>query len=160
MLIFGVKRLLSLKNCQMRPQNGFLRFSPKIQLFSKKLSNKKIFSVKFLIKKAIFIFGVKWSLTGRPGDTVGRVANQVRAEGGSVPSILTSTFRNIPLPTHFLRQIFFTSSRNKEFDEDCFSYKCMVFNFEVIFEKFRKKQQKFLKKRAGNEILRNFRKIL
>ncbi len=57
MLIFGVKRLLSLKNCQMRFQNSFLRFSLKIQLFSKKLWNKKIFSVKFLIKKGIFIFG-------------------------------------------------------------------------------------------------------
>ncbi len=65
MLIFGVRRLLSLKNCQMRPQNNFLGFSLKIQLFSKKLSNKKIFSVKFLIKKAIFIFGVRWPLTGR-----------------------------------------------------------------------------------------------
>ncbi len=59
MLIFAVKRLLSLKNCQMRSQNIFLRFSLKIQLFSKKLLNKKIFSIKFLIKKAIFIFGVR-----------------------------------------------------------------------------------------------------
>ncbi len=57
MLIFGIRRLLSLKNCQMRPQNSFLRYSLKIQLFSKKLLNKKIFSIKFLIKKAIFIFG-------------------------------------------------------------------------------------------------------
>ncbi len=59
MLIFGVRRFLSIKNCQMRPQNSFLRFSLKIlQLFSKKLSNKKIFNIKFLIKKAIFVFGV------------------------------------------------------------------------------------------------------
>ncbi len=58
MLIFGVRRLHSLKNCQIRPQNSFLRFSLKIQFFSKKLSNKKIFSIKFLMKKAIFIFGV------------------------------------------------------------------------------------------------------
>ncbi len=63
MLIFGVRRLLSLKNCQTRPQNGFLRFSLKIQLFSKKLWNKKISSIKFLIKKAIFNFGVRWPLT-------------------------------------------------------------------------------------------------
>ncbi len=55
MLIFGVR----LKNCQMHPQNSFLQFSLKIQLFSKKLSNKKIFSIKFLRKKAIFIFGVR-----------------------------------------------------------------------------------------------------
>ncbi len=59
MLIFGVRRLLSLKNCQMRSQNSFLRFSLKIQLLSKKLWNKKIFNIKFLIKKAIFIFGVR-----------------------------------------------------------------------------------------------------
>ncbi len=60
MLIFGVKRLLSLKNCQMRPQNSFLLCSSlKIQLVSKKLLNKKIFSIKFLIKKALFIFGVR-----------------------------------------------------------------------------------------------------
>ncbi len=60
MLIFGVRRLLSLKNCQMGPQTSFLQFSLKIQLFSKKLLNKKIFSIKFLIKKAIFNFGVGW----------------------------------------------------------------------------------------------------
>ncbi len=65
MLIFVVRRLLSLQNCQMRPRNSFLRFSLKIQLFSKKLWNKKIFSIKFLIKKAIFIFGVGLPLTGR-----------------------------------------------------------------------------------------------
>ncbi len=59
MLIFDVRSLLSLKNCQMRPQNSFFRFSLKIQLYSKKLLNKKIFSIKFLIKKAIFIFGVR-----------------------------------------------------------------------------------------------------
>ncbi len=52
MSIFGVRRLLSLKNCQMRFKNSFLRFSLKIQ-------NKKIFSIKFLIKTAIFIFGVR-----------------------------------------------------------------------------------------------------
>ncbi len=45
MLIFGARRLLSLKNCQMRPQNSFSRFSQKILLFLKKLSNKKIFSI-------------------------------------------------------------------------------------------------------------------
>ncbi len=59
MLIFGVKCLLSLKICQIHPQNSFLRFSLKIQLFSKKLSNKKIFRIEFLIKKTIFIFGVR-----------------------------------------------------------------------------------------------------
>ncbi len=40
-------------------------------------------------------------------DTVGRVANRVRVEGGEAPSTLTSTFRNIALLTHFLRQRFF-----------------------------------------------------
>ncbi len=57
MLIFEVRHLLSLKNCQMRLQNSFLRFSLKIQLFSKKLLNKKICSINFLIQKAVFIFG-------------------------------------------------------------------------------------------------------
>ncbi len=42
MLIFGVRRLLSLKNCQTRPQNSFSQFSLKILLFSKKLLNKKV----------------------------------------------------------------------------------------------------------------------
>ncbi len=56
MLIFGPKRLLSLKNCQMRPQNNFSRFSLKIQLFSKKLLNEKILKTSFPIKKVIFIF--------------------------------------------------------------------------------------------------------
>ncbi len=49
----------------MRLRNSCLRFSLKIQLFSEKLLNKKIFGIKFLIKKAIFIFGVRWPLTGR-----------------------------------------------------------------------------------------------
>ncbi len=47
MLIFGVRRLLSLKNCPLRPQNSFLRFSLKIQPFSKKLLNKKYSASNF-----------------------------------------------------------------------------------------------------------------
>ncbi len=39
MLIFGVRGLLSLKNCQTRPQNSFSRFSLKTQLFSKNTFN-------------------------------------------------------------------------------------------------------------------------
>ncbi len=35
-LIFGARRLLSLKNCQMLPRNSFSRFSSKILLFFKK----------------------------------------------------------------------------------------------------------------------------
>ncbi len=65
MLIFGARHLLSLKNCQMCSQNSFSQFSQKILLFSKKLSNKKIFSISFLIEKVTFIFGVRWPLTGR-----------------------------------------------------------------------------------------------
>ncbi len=61
---FRAQRCRNLKNCQMRPQNSFLQFSLKIQLFLKKWLNKKIFSIKFLIKKAIFIFCVRWPLTG------------------------------------------------------------------------------------------------
>ncbi len=59
----------------MRPQNSFLLFSLKIQLFSKKLLNKKIFSIKFLIKKAVFIFWCKMTPDRSHSDTVGRVAN-------------------------------------------------------------------------------------
>ncbi len=66
----------------MRPQNSFLRFSLKTQLFSKKLSNKKIFSVKFLIKKGYIHFWCKVTPDRSHSDTVGRVANKVRLEGG------------------------------------------------------------------------------
>ncbi len=76
MLIFGARRLVSLKNYQVRPQNSFSRFILKIQLSSKKLSNKKIFGIKFLIKRVIFIFGVRWILKVAQW-TSGRVANQV-----------------------------------------------------------------------------------
>ncbi len=58
MLIFGAGRLLFLKSRQMCPQNSFLQFSRKILFFSKKLLNKKIFSIRFVMKKVIFIFGV------------------------------------------------------------------------------------------------------
>ncbi len=44
-VIFNTRHHLSLKNCQMRPQNSFSWFSQKILFFSKKLLNKKIFSV-------------------------------------------------------------------------------------------------------------------
>ncbi len=82
MLIFGVRRLLPIKNCQMLPENSFLRFSLKIQLFSKKLSNKKIFSIKFLIKKCYIHFWCKMKPDRSHSDTVGSVANKVRVEGG------------------------------------------------------------------------------
>ncbi len=44
-------------------------------------------------------------------DTAGRVANKVRVKGGEGP--LTSTFRNIALLTHFLRQRFFIYSQHR-----------------------------------------------
>ncbi len=45
-LIFGAGRLLSLKEIvKCTPKTVFLRFSRKVMLFSKKLLNKKIFSV-------------------------------------------------------------------------------------------------------------------
>ncbi len=106
MLIFGVRSLLPLKHCQMCPQNSFLRFSLKIQLFSKKLSNKKVLSIKFLIKKGYIHFWCKMTPDRSHSDTVGHVANKVRVEGANPPSTPTSTFRNIALPTHFLRQRF------------------------------------------------------
>ncbi len=68
----------------MRSQNSFLQFSLKIQLFLKKLLNKKIFSIKFLIKKAIFIFG-KVTPDRSHSDPVGHVANKVRVEGTEAP---------------------------------------------------------------------------
>ncbi len=77
------------KFSQMRPQNSFSQFSQKIRLFSKKLSNKKMFSIKFLIKKVIFIFGVRWSLTVAQWPS-SYVANQV------------FFVLNIALLTHFL----------------------------------------------------------
>ncbi len=85
MLIFGLRRLLSLKSRQIRPQNSFLRFSLKIQLFLKKLLNKKIFSIKFLIKKGYIHFWCKMTPVRSHSDTVGRVANKVRVEGGFAP---------------------------------------------------------------------------
>ncbi len=104
MLIFGVRRL-SLKNCQICPQNIFLRVSLKIQLFSKKLSNNKIFSIKFLIKVAVFIFNVRWPLTGRTVTELDVLQTKY----------LTSTFRNIALLTHVLRQRFFMIFRISNF---------------------------------------------
>ncbi len=54
-----------------------------------------------MIKKVIFIFGVKWSLTGR---TVTQQPCCRQSE--EAPSTLTSMFQNIALPTHFLCQRF------------------------------------------------------
>ncbi len=59
MLIFGVRRLLSLKNCQMHPPKQFFAGFSENTSFFVKIVNKKIFSIKFLIKKAIFIFDVR-----------------------------------------------------------------------------------------------------
>ncbi len=84
MLIFGVRRLLSLKNCQIHlqndcsgqkapklpdasfpsketlgPRNGFLPFFQKIKAFLKKLLNNKIFSSSFVIKKMLCYFLVQ-----------------------------------------------------------------------------------------------------
>ncbi len=53
MLIFGPRCLLSLKNCQVCPQNSFSRFSRKMLLFLKKLSSNKLFSISFLMKNII-----------------------------------------------------------------------------------------------------------
>ncbi len=56
MLIFGVRRLLSLKNCQMRAQNRFLRFSLKIQLFFKKIVEYKNIQHQISDKKRLYSF--------------------------------------------------------------------------------------------------------
>ncbi len=73
MLIFGAIRLLSLKNCQMRPQNSFLRFSLKIQLFSKKLLNKKNIQHQISDKKGYIHFWRKMTPDRSHSDTVERV---------------------------------------------------------------------------------------
>ncbi len=57
MLIFGARGLLSLKICQMCPQNSFSRFSRKI--------NAAFLAPNLWLKKVIFIFGVRWPLIGR-----------------------------------------------------------------------------------------------
>ncbi len=44
------------------PQNSFLQFPQRILIFQKKLFDMKIFSIKFAIKKAILIIGVKLPL--------------------------------------------------------------------------------------------------
>ncbi len=78
MLVFGVRRLLSLKNCQVRPQNSFLRFSLKIQLFSKKLWSKKNIQHQISDKKGYIHFWCKMTPDRSHTDTVGRVANKVK----------------------------------------------------------------------------------
>ncbi len=49
-------------------------------------------------------------------DTVERVANKVRVEGGEPPSTLTSTFRNVAFLAHSLRQTFFFSNFTSEYE--------------------------------------------
>ncbi len=66
-LIFCLRRPLSLKNGQMRPQNSFLQFPQKILLSPKKLFNIKIFSIKFSIKKVTLIFSIRWRLLLKNG---------------------------------------------------------------------------------------------
>ncbi len=74
-------------------------------LFSKRLYNKKVFNIQFLIKRVTFIFGVRRPLTGRI------VTEQPCCLQSDSWRGLTSTFRNIPLLTHFLRRRFLFSSR-------------------------------------------------
>ncbi len=77
MLIFGGGRLRSLKNCQMRTQNSFSRFSQKILLFSKKLLNNS--TSNFWYKKVIFIYRVRRPLSVAQWPS-GHVANRVQVE--------------------------------------------------------------------------------
>ncbi len=65
------------------PKTVFSEFSQKILLFSKKLLNKKIFYVWFVIKKVIFIFDERWTLL---------------------------YLENMPLPMHLLCHKFFYSA--------------------------------------------------
>ncbi len=73
MLIFSVRCPLFLKNCQMGPQNSFLQ----IQLFSKKLLNKKNIQYQISDKKGYIHFWRKMTPDRSHSDTVGRVANKV-----------------------------------------------------------------------------------
>ncbi len=127
MLIFGVRRLLSLKNCQMRRQNSFLRFSMKIQLFSKKLSNKKIFSIKFLIKKAIFIFGIRlpWQVAQWHSWTCYKQSKKP-------PSTLTSMFRNLSSDALPAPEIFFC----KTLHWHGVSIMCTILELERVVQDF------------------------
>ncbi len=61
MLVFGVRRFLSPKKLSnvLPKQFCAVFFENTAFFFPKKLLIKKIFSLKFLIKKAIFIFGVR-----------------------------------------------------------------------------------------------------
>ncbi len=73
-------------------------------------------------------------------DTVGRVANKVRVEEVEAP-FNPSTFRNIALLTHFLRQRFLIF---------CNVLWCCVFTHPLkIFENFQKLQNRYLLKISG-----------
>ncbi len=90
----------SRKLSNVTPKQFFV-VSLKITLFLEKLLNKKIFSIKFPIKKVILIFGVRWLLTGRTV-TKRPCCKQSNGWRGS----LTSKFQNVALLTHLLRQRF------------------------------------------------------
>ncbi len=99
MLIFGARRLLSLKNCQIcLPKIVFQGFFRKYCFFKKKFLNKKYSAYNLWLKKVIFIIGVRWPLAGR---TVTQWPCCKQSKG------FTSTFWNIALLAHFLRQRFF-----------------------------------------------------
>ncbi len=106
-LIFAT-RLLSPKSRQMCTENSFSRFSRKVLFFSKILLNKKIFSISFLIKKGYIYFWCKMTLYRSHSDRAFVFANKVRVRGDEDP-FNPSTFRNIALLMHFLRQRFFIS---------------------------------------------------
>ncbi len=44
------------------PPEQYLQFPQKILIFPKKLFNPKIVSIKFMMKKVVLIFGVRWPL--------------------------------------------------------------------------------------------------
>ncbi len=59
-LIFGIRRLLSLKNGQMPRQNSFLQFLQKILLLSKKLFIKT-FRTDFTNRKKLLLIEIKFN---------------------------------------------------------------------------------------------------
>ncbi len=105
MLIFGARRLLSLKNCQKCPKTVLQGFLWKYLLFFLKKLN-----IHHLISdlKGYIHFWCKMNLTGRT------VTQRPCCKQSKPPSTLTSTVRNITLLSHFLPPKFFKLNNEEE----------------------------------------------
>ncbi len=65
MLIFGVRRLLFLKNCQMRPGNSFFAVFSENTAFFEKIVDCKNIQHQISDKKGYIHFWCKVTVTGR-----------------------------------------------------------------------------------------------